>query len=424
MAQQRHGRGLCRAGNGGVSAREAMMIIRGLLGAMVMAASISTAVADEKKYGPGASDTEIKLGQTMAYSGPASSLGVIGRTSVAFYKMINEQGGVNGRKIIFLSVDDGYSPPKTVEQTRRLIEQEQVLAIFGSLGTPTSASVQRYLNERKVPQLFLFSGVARFRDPQVYPWTMGGVLGFAEASRAYARYILDSASERKFAVLYQNDDYGKDHLAAFKAALGDKAASIIVKEASYEAMDPTIDSQIIELRASGADALLTVALPKFTAQAIRKVHDIGWKPLHIIAYPAASIPATLQPAGLDNSVGVISAEFVKLPGDPKWASDPEMLDYLAFMKKYAPDVNANDENAVFGYYHAASVVQLLRRCGDQLTRENVMYQATHLQTMQVPMLLPGITLNTSPTDYSPIKQMQLQRFDGTSWVPIGGISGG
>jgi branched-chain amino acid transport system substrate-binding protein len=391
-----------------------------MLGALLVALAAPGA-ATEKQYSPGATDAAIKIGQTIAYSGPASSFGAIGRTAAAYYRMINEQGGVNGRKIVFLSLDDGYSPPKTVEQTRRLVEQEQVLAIFGMLGTPTNAAVQRYLNEHKMPQLFVFSGVTRFRDPQNYPWTMGGDLSFANETRAFARHIVQTVPDAKIAVLYQNDDMGKDHLVGLRAALGDKAARMIVKEVSYEATDATIESQIVALQASGANVLVDAALPKFTAQAIRKAHDIGWKPLHVIAYPAASIPATLLPAGLEESIGVITAEFLKDPGDPSWAADPEIAAYRSFLRTYNRDADPNERANVLGYYHAALVVHLLKQCGDDLTRENLLYRATHLHDVHIPLLLPGIVISTSPSDYSPIKQLRLQQFDGARWVPLGGI---
>jgi branched-chain amino acid transport system substrate-binding protein len=388
---------------------------------LVFAAFTPSAFA-QMNYGPGVSDTEIKIGQTIAYSGPASFFGTIGRTVAGYYRMVNEQGGINGRKFNFISLDDAYSPPKTVEETRRLVEQDQVLAIIGSLGTPTNASVQRYLNERNVPQLLLFTGASRFREPQTYPWTTGTDLSYADASRAYAQHIVKTAPGGKIAVLYQNDDFGKDHLGSFRAALGDNA-KMIVKEVSYEVSDATVDSQIIDLQATGADILFTIAIPKFTAQAIRKAHDIGWKPLHIITFPAASVTATLQPAGLENSIGVVSVAFYKEPGDVAWANDSEVLKFLAFLKKYNPDANPNDSLNVIAYVHAATVVAVLRLCGDDLTRKNLLYEATHMRTIRVPMLLPGSTMNTSPTEYSPVKQMQLQRFDGTRWVAFGGVVG-
>jgi branched-chain amino acid transport system substrate-binding protein len=392
-------------------------------GALTLPAS-DAAWSAEKKYGPGVSDTEIKIGQTIAYSGPASSFGTIGHTISAYYRMINDRGGVNGRKINFISADDGYSPPKTVEQTRRLFEQDQVLAIVGSLGSPTNASVQRFLNDRKVPQLFLFTGAARFRDPQAWPWTMAGDLSFVNETRAFARFVIEDKPNAKIGILYQNDDYGKDHINGLKSGLGDKASSMIIAEVPYESTDPTIDSQIVQLKASGADVLVEASLPKFAAQSIRKVYDIGWKPLHIVSFPAASIPLTLQPAGLDKSVGLVTAAFLKEPGDPTWKDDPEVAEYVAFLKKYSPEADPNDWANVIAYYHAASVVHLLTAYGDELTRENLMHQATHMDHVHVPMLLPGITFDTSPTDYSPVKQMQLRRFDGTRWVGFGGIVNG
>jgi branched-chain amino acid transport system substrate-binding protein len=390
----------------------------------VLSLAALAARADGKKYGPGVTDTEIKIGHTLAYSGPASSFGTVGRSAAAYYRMVNDQGGVNGRNINFISLDDGYSPPKAAENVRRLVEQDRVLGIFGSLGTPTNVAMQRYLNDRKVPQFFVFSGVARFRNPHAYPWTMGGDLAFTNETEAFARYVLQTEIAPRIGVLYQNDDYGRDHLAGMRQGLGDKADTAIVRTVSYESTDPTIDSQIIELQQSGANVVLMAAIPKFAAQAIRKIHDIGWNPVKLLAYPGASIPATFRPAGLDASTGVITAEFVKVPGDPALANDGEMLAFLDFIKKYAPDLDPNDKLTVFGYYNAAMVVALLKQCGNNLTRENLLEQVTHLRNVAVPMLLSGITLNTSPDDYSPIKQMQLQRFDGTGWVTLGGIVAG
>jgi branched-chain amino acid transport system substrate-binding protein len=386
-------------------------------------ATASAAVA-ETKYGPGVTDTEIKIGQTMPYSGPNSALGTIGRATSAYYRMINEQGGVNGRKINFLSLDDGYSPPKTAELARRLVEQDEVLGIFGSLGTAPNVAMQRYLNDRKVPQFFTWSGVARMRNPHEFPWTIGGDLAFVNETKAFARYVLATRPSAKVGVLMQNDDFGRDHLTGFKQGLGDKASEMILKTVTFEVTDATVDSQIIELKDSGADMILMVTLPKSAAQAIRKMHEIGWNPMKLLAYPGASIPATFKPAGLEASTGIITAEFVKQPGDPEWTNDPEMIAFLAFMKQYAPDLDPNDKYSVFGYYDGAMVVALLKQCGDNLTRENLLEQATHMKDVTVPMLLPGIKLNTAPDDYSPIKQMQLQRFDGTGWVKIGGIVGG
>ena len=386
------------------------------LGGAGMLPGISHAAA--KEYGPGVSDTEIKIGNTMPYSGPASAFGGVGRAQAAYHQMINAQGGVNGRKINFISLDDGYSPPKAVELVRRLVEQEEILGMFGTLGTPANAAMQKYLNEHRVPQLFLFSGAARFRDPKTYPWTMGGDLAFVNETTAFARYIQAVKPNARIAVLYQNDDFGKDHLTGLRAGLGADAATRIVKAVSYEATDATVDSQIIELKTTEADVLLTAGIPKFVAQAIRKIYEIQWKPLHLIGYPAASIPVTFKPAGLEASTGVVTAEFLKLPGDPAWDNDPEMIAYLSFVKKYAPDLNPNDKFTVFGYYCAAATVAVLRQCGDTLTRANVLDKATHLQKLPIPMLLPGITMSSSPENYSVLRQMQLQQFNGTGWDKI------
>jgi ABC-type branched-subunit amino acid transport system substrate-binding protein len=392
--------------------------------ALGLALATTSAIAAEKKYGPGVTDTEIKIGQTIACSGPNSALGTIGRVTSAYYRMINDQGGVNGRKITFLSMDDGYSPPKTAELARRLVEQDEVLGIFGSLGTATNMAMQRYLNDRKVPQFFTWSGVARMRDPRDFPWTIGGDLAFVNETKAFARYVLETYPSAKVGVLMQNDDFGRDHLTGFKLGLGGKASEMMVKTVTYEVTDATMDSQIFELKESGANVLLMAALPKFAAQAIRKMHEIGWNPVKLLAYPGASIPATFKPAGLEASTGIITAEFVKQPGDPAWTNDPEMIAFLAFLKKYEPAVDPNDKYTVFGYYGGAMVVALLKQCGDNLTRENLLRQVTHMKDVTVPMLLSGIKLNTAPDDYSPIKQMQLQRFDGTGWVKIGGVVGG
>ena len=378
-------------------------------------------VAMAKSYGPGVSDTEIKIGSTMPYSGPAAFFGATGRVASAYYKMINDRGGVNGRKIECISLDDGFSPPKAVEQVRRLVEQDQVLGIFGSLGTPTNVATHRYLNEHKVPQFFIFSGVSQFRDPVKSPWTIAADLSFVSEGTAFARYILATVPSAKIAVLYQNDDMGKDHLLGLRVGLGEKADTAIVKAVTYEPTDPSIESQMIQLQASGANVLVTAAIPKFASMAIRKMHDIGWNPLHCLGYPAASIPATFKPAGLEASVGIVTADYVKQAGDPAWASDPEMLAYLDFMKTYAAGLDPNDKFSVGGYYQAAATIQVLSACGDDLTRENLLKQMTQLHRMTVPMLLPGITMSTSPDNYTAIGQMQMQRFDGKGWEKVGGI---
>ncbi len=377
--------------------------------------------AADKVYGPGVTDTEIKIGSAMPYSGPQSAFGVVGRAATAYYNMINDQGGVNGRKINCISLDNASLPPKTVEVVRRLVEQDEVLGMIGMLGSAPNAAVQPYLNKRKVPHFFIFGGNARFRDPQGAPWSIGIDLAFVNQTAAFTRYILAEKPDAKIAVLYQNDDLGKDHLAGVRAALGDKADTIIVKTASYETTDSTLDTQVIQLKESGADALVTAAGPRFAALAIRKMNQIGWKPLHLLGYPGASIGATFKPAGLEASTGIVTAAFLKQPGDPAWANDPEMIAFLAFLKTRAPDLNPSDIYAVFGYFQGATIVQFLSMCGDNLTREALLDKITHLHQMTVPMLLPGITLSTSPDDYTMLKKMQLQRFDGTGWVNIGGI---
>ena len=404
-----------RQANVGASPRKLAMALTIAVVAGSAAAQIALA---EKKYGPGASDTEIKIGNTMPYSGPLSNVSSIGRTEAAYFKMLNDRGGVNGRKITFISLDDAYSPPKTVEQVRRLVEQDQVLAIFGIIGTPTSAAVQRYLNERKVPQLFIQSGAPRFADPKQYPWTMSIAPGYDDEARVYAKYILETKPEARLGVLYQNDDFGKAYLAGLREGLGERAAKMIVMATSYEPTDPTVDSQIVALEASGADVLISAAIPKMLALSIRKVYDIGWKPLHIVNFPARSIPTVLMPAGLEKSVGLISAAWAMNPGDPQWDHDPDYQAYLAFMKQYYPAGDPNDAINLAGYGWAYTLAHVLQLCGDDLTRANVMYQATHMKGFHEPGLLPGITFNTSPTDYRPIKQFILHRFDGHQWVPI------
>ncbi len=374
----------------------------------------------QKKYDVGVTDTEIKLGQTMPYSGPASAYGTIGRVEAAYFQMINEQGGVNGRKINLISLDDGYSPPKTVEQTRRLVEQDQVLLIYQSLGTPTNTAIQRYLNAQKVPQLFVATGATKWGDPKNYPWTMGWQPSYHAESVIYAKYILQNKPAAKIAVLYQNDDYGKDYLNSLRSGLGDKS-KLIVKEVSYEVTDPSVDSQVVTLQASGADTFFILATPKFAAQAIRKTFDIGWRPLQIVNNVSASVGSVLQPAGLEKSEGLISSFYGKDPTDPQWAKDKGFKDWVDFMKKYYPQGDLSDIFNVFGYSVAQTMVHVLQQCGDDLTRENVMRQAANLKNVELPMLLPGVKLNTSATDFYPIEQMQLARFDGKRWVLFGEV---
>jgi branched-chain amino acid transport system substrate-binding protein len=391
-----------------------------LLALIAMTVASQAPVYAQKKYAPGASDTEIKLGQTMPYSGPASAFGTMGRTEAAYFQMINDAGGLRGRKITLLSLDDGYSPPKTVEQTRRLVEQENVLMIYGSVGTAHATATHKYLNSKHVPQLFNATSGLRWDDPKNFPWTMALPPNQRADTLLFARYLLKTRPNAKAAILFQNDDYGKDYVKAFRDALGTQADRIVVAQASYEVTDPTADSQIVALQASGADALFIFASPKFAAMTIRKVYDIGWKPLQFLAYPAASVKSVLQPAGLEKSVGVISAHFLKDAADAQWSKDPGMLEYLAFMRKYYPDGDPTEYFNVMGYMWAQALMHVLERCGDNLSRENIMLQAASLNNVALPTLLPGITLQTSPTDFAPIEQMQLMRFDGKSWLRVGG----
>ena len=375
--------------------------------------------AAQKKYDSGASDTEIKIGQTMPYSGPASAFGAIGKVQAAYFRMLNEQGGINKRKINFISLDDGYSPPKTVEMVRRLVEQDEVLFLMGTVGTASNTAIHKYVNSKKVPHLFLVSGATKWNDPKHFPWTMGFNVNYQLEGKLYALDILKTRPNAKIAVLYQNDDYGKDYLKGFKDGLGDKAKTMIVAEQTYEVTDPTIDSQIVSLQGSGADTFFNITTPKFGAQAIRKVADVGWKPVHYLNNVSSSIGSVLKPAGMENAIGLISIQTNKGPTDPAWANDPVMKEYIAFLKNYAPDVNVADGFGAFGYAMAQLTEHLLKQAGDNLTRENVMKQAASLKNYQVPMMIPGILANTSPDDYAPFQTMQPVKFDGKTWVPYG-----
>jgi branched-chain amino acid transport system substrate-binding protein len=385
---------------------------------LVLASGLAVAAG---QYGPGASDTEIKIGNTMPYSGPASGYGAIGRSLTAYFAMINEQGGINGRKVSFISRDDSYSPPKTVEQVRKLVEDDQVLFLFQTLGTPPNLAIRGYLNENKVPQLFVGSGADQWDDPKRYPWTMGWQPSYGAEARIYGRYILQTQPDAKIAVLYQNDDFGKDYLNGLRAALGDKAGAMIVATQSYETTDPTVDSQIVALQASGANVLLTAAIPKFTTLAIRKVYDVGWRPANFLNSVSTSVASVMKPAGLEKGIGIVSAAYTKDPTDPQWQDTPEYKDWLSWMKKYNASGNVSDAFNVYGYTTAQTLVAVLKASGDNLTRENVMRQAANLHDLQLPMLLPGITISTSNDDYAPIKQMQLQKFDGNSWKLFGEV---
>lgn len=380
-----------------------------------------SAVGQEKNYGPGVTDTEVKIGQTMPYSGPASSFAAIGRAMTAYFQKVNAEGGINGRKINLVSLDDGYSPPKAVEQTRRLVESEEVLAIVGTFGSPTNFATQKYLNAKKVPGLFLGTGANRVSEPATYPWSMGWQPNNHAKGVIYAKYLLKERPNAKVAVLFQNDDFGRDHLKGFRDGLGDKAAAMIVKELSYEIAEPTIDSQILILKATGADVFLDISTPKFSAQAIKKMAETKWDALHLLSDAAGSISSTLVPAGLENSKGVITVAFRKDPNDAAWADDPGMRDYLAFMKQYMPEANPSETYHVFGYATAQTFVHVLKNCGDDLSRENLMKQATSIKDLVLPIMLPGIKLNTTTTRYTPMSQEQLMQFDGVKWKPIGEV---
>jgi len=373
----------------------------------------------QKKYDPGASDSEIKLGQTMPYSGPLSGFITLAKAELAYFAMINDQGGVNGRKINLISLDDGFSPPKTVEQTRKLVEDDRVLAISGSLGTSTNAAVQKYLNQKKVPQLFLATGASRWNDPEHFPYTMTLTPIYQAEANIYAAYVLKNVANPKVAVLYQNDDFGKDFIKGFSDRLGDKAKEVMVRMVSYEVTDPTVDSQIIDLASTKANVFLNITTPKFAVQAIRKVHEVGWKPLQFVDNPAASVGVVMRPAGVEAAKGVISAAFVKDPTDPQYKDDPEFQAWVAWMKKYYPAGSLEDPQNVVGYVQGQAMVQVLKQCGDILTRENVMKQAANLKDFHPAMLLKGINMNTSPTDYQPMEEMLLQRFNGERFEVFG-----
>lgn len=389
----------------------------------VLAASGSGALA-QKKYDTGATDTEIKIGNIMPYSGPASAYGVIGKTEAAYFKKINDAGGINGRKINFVSYDDGYSPPKTVEQARKLVESDEVLFIFNSLGTPPNSAIQKYMNSKKVPQLFVATGATKWNDPKDFPWTMGWQPNYQSESRIYAKYLLKEKPNAKIAVMYQNDDYGKDYVKGLKDGLGAKAASMIIAEESYETTEPTIDNHIVKLKSTGADVFIDITTPKFAAQAIKKIAEIEWKPVHILNNVGASVGSVIKPAGFENSQGIISAAYLKDPSDPQWDNDPGMKQFLDFLATNFPEGNKLDGSVIVGYAVAQTMVQVLKQCGDNLTRENIMKQAASLKDFRTEVLLPGIKINTSPTDFAPISQLQLMRFKGERWELFGDVISG
>jgi branched-chain amino acid transport system substrate-binding protein len=378
----------------------------------------------ESQYDPGVNDAEIKIGNTMPYSGPASGWGTIGKSEAAYFAMVNDQGGINGRKINFISRDDGYSPPKTVEMVRKLVEEDHVLLLFQTLGTPSNIAIQNYLNENKIPQLFVASGADRWNDPKSHPWTIGWQPSYRLEGRIYGRYILKNVPDAKVAVLYQNDILGKDYFIGLCEGLGDKADKLIVATKTYETTDPTVDSQIVALQGSGANVLLTVAAPKFAAQAIRKVYDIDWKPTHFLSSISASVKTVMQPAGPEKGTGIITAIYIKEPSDPQWHDTPEYKAWLDWMKKYNTSANIADGFAVYGYSVSQTMISVLKACGDNLTRANVMRQAASIRDQKLPMMLPGITISTSADDFAPIKQMQLAKFDGTTWRTFGDVISG
>ena len=371
-------------------------------------------------YDTGATDTTIRIGNTEAYSGPASSYGTIGRTQAAYFKMINDQGGINGRKIEFISYDDGYSPPKTVEQTRKLVESDEVLFIFNPLGTPTSVATIKYMNMKKVPQLFIAAGGTMFGDYKSYPWSMGFQPNYQGETRIYGKYLADKYPNGKIAVLYANDDFGRDNMKGFKDGLGAKAGNIVA-QTTYETSAPTIDSELLKLKSSGADVFVNFTTPKFAAMAIKKVAEMGWKPVQILHSVSLSVSSVLKPAGLDNAKDIVTANYTKDPDDPAWKDDAGMKNFLGFLSKYMPSEEKSNSNVVYGFNSAQAMIQVLKQCGDDLTRANVMRQAESLKALSLDMLLPGITISTSPTDHFPIKQMQLQKFDGTTWVRFGPV---
>jgi branched-chain amino acid transport system substrate-binding protein len=393
-------------------------LLTGIAVAIALSASPASA---QNKYDPGATDTEIKIGQTVPFSGPASAYATIGKAQAAYIKMINDQGGVNGRKITFIQYDDAYSPPKTVEQVRKLVESDEVLLTFQLIGTPSNAAVQKYLNVKKVPQLFAGTGASKFTDPKNFPWTMGFNPNYQTEGRIYAQYILKNYPNAKIGVLYQNDDLGRDYITGLKAGLGDKATRMIVSEASYEMTDPTIDSQIVQMKTVGADLVFDASTPKFAAQAIKKIADLGWKPVHILDINATSVGAVMKPAGLENSKDVISVNYGKDPLDPTWKDDAGMKKYFEFMAKYYPEGDKDSSFNTYGYSTTQLLIEVLKRCGDDLTRDNVMNQATSLKNVQLDLSLPGIVNNTSPTDYRVNKQLQMMKFNGERWELFGPV---
>jgi ABC-type branched-subunit amino acid transport system substrate-binding protein len=388
---------------------------------IVVLAATNTGALAQKKYDTGASDTEIKIGNIMPYSGPASAYGVEGKTEAAYFNMINAEGGINGRKIRFISYDDAYSPPKTVEQARKLVESDEVLLIFNPLGTASNSAIQKYMNEKKVPQLFVASGATKWNDPKQFPWTMGWAPNYQSEGRIYAKYILKERPTGKIGILYQNDDYGKDYVKGIRDGLGAKAASMIIGEESYETSNPSVDSHVVALKSEGADIFISITTPKFAAQSIKKVAELGWKPLFLLNGVGASTGTVMKPAGLENGQNIISATYAKDPTDPQWKDDAGIKNFDAFLSKYFPEGNREDQFVMTGYNVAQTMVHVLKRCGDDLTRANIMKQAAGIKSLQLEGLLPGVTINTSATDFAPIKQFQLRKFKGERWELFGDV---
>ena len=391
--------------------------------ALITFAATNGSALAQKKYDTGATDTEIKIGHIVPYSGPASAYGIIGKTEEAYFKMINENGGINGRKIKFISYDDAYSPPKAVEQVRKLVESDEVLLVFNALGTPSNTAIQKYLNSKKVPQLFVATGATKWNDPTHFPWTIGWQPSYQSEARIYAKFLMKEKPDAKVAVLYQNDDFGKDYLKGLKDGFAAKASTIIAEE-SYEVSEPTIDNHIVKLKATGADVFLSITTPKFAAQAIKKLAEIEWKPLHIVSNVSTSVGSVMKPAGFENAQGILSATYGKDGADSQWDNDPGMKKFFAFLEKYFPEGNKLDGSVVYGYGVAQTMVKVLEMCGDNLTRENVMKQAASIKDFAPDTLLPGVTINTSATDFAPIEQLQMQRFKGEKWELFGDIISG
>ncbi|AND92719.1 blr7828 [Bradyrhizobium diazoefficiens USDA 110] len=394
--------------------------VAALAAALALCTAMTGPVLAQKKYDSGASDTEIKIGNIMPYSGPASAYAVIGKTEEAYFNKINAEGGVNGRKIKFISYDDGYSPPKTVEQARKLVESDGVLLIFGSLGTSTNGAIRKYMNEKKVPQLFVASGASKWNDPRQYPWTMGWQPSYASEARIYAKYVMKEKPDAKIGVLYQNDDFGKDYLKGLKGGLGAKASMIVLEEA-YDTSEPAVDEHVVKLKASGADVFISITTPKFAAQAIKKAAEINWHPMQIISNVSASVGGVLEPAGIEISQGILSASYTKDGSDPQWNADEGMKKFYNFLAQFDPKANKLDAGVVFGYAAAQTMVKVLHMCGDDLTRENVMKQAASLKDFEPDTLLPGIRINTAPDNFAPIEQLQMMRFKGKKWELFGDI---